>query len=62
MQSDREHVIVLSDWSFLHPHDIVAMLKKEGGVFNRQKSTLADPVRLPPFEAVEFPLGALWPD
>ncbi|EYD76083.1 hypothetical protein Rumeso_02272 [Rubellimicrobium mesophilum DSM 19309] len=21
-----------------------------------------DPVRLPPFEAVEFPLGALWPD
>ena len=40
---DREHVIVLSDWSFLHPHHgIFARLKQEGGFFNRQKSTLAD--------------------
>jgi CopA family copper-resistance protein len=54
IESDREHVIVLSDWSFIHPHNIVAMLKKEGGVFNRQKSTLADPVRLPPGEKAMF--------
>lgn len=39
---DREHVIVLSDWSFLHPHQIFTRLKQEGGFFNRQKLTLAD--------------------
>ena len=37
---DREHVIVLSDWSFFHPHQIIAKLKQEGGFFNRQKETL----------------------
>jgi CopA family copper-resistance protein len=39
---DREHVIVLSDWSFMHPHTIFSRLKQEGGLFNRQKLTLAD--------------------
>ena len=39
---DREHVLVLSDWSFLHPHTIFTRLKQEGGFFNRQKLTLAD--------------------
>lgn len=38
---DREHVLVLSDWSFLHPHRIVERLKQEAGYFNRQKQTLA---------------------
>jgi FtsP/CotA-like multicopper oxidase with cupredoxin domain len=38
---DREHVIVLSDWSFLHPHQLITRLKQEGGYFNRQKQTLA---------------------
>jgi CopA family copper-resistance protein len=38
---DREHVIVLSDWSFLHPHRIFSRLKQEGGFFNRQRNTLA---------------------
>ena len=37
---DREHVIVLSDWSFYHPHQIISRLKQEGGFFNRQKQTL----------------------
>ena len=37
---DREHVILLSDWSFLHPHQIFSWLKQEGGFFNRQKETL----------------------
>lgn len=40
--SDREHVIVLSDWSFMHPHTIFTRLKQEGGFFNRQKRTLMD--------------------
>jgi len=39
---DREHVIVLSDWSFMHPHTIFTRLKQEGGFFNRQKLTLMD--------------------
>jgi len=42
VQYDREHVIVLSDWSFLHPHLIFERLKQEGGFFNRQKLTLMD--------------------
>lgn len=38
---DREHVILLSDWTFLHPHQLMAKVKNEGGYFNRQKQTLA---------------------
>ena len=38
---DREHVLVLSDWSFLHPHEILAKLKKSPGYFNRQRTTLS---------------------
>lgn len=38
---DREHVIVLSDWSFLHPHQIVQKLRQQAGYFNRQRMTLA---------------------
>lgn len=38
---DREHVIVLSDWSWLHPHDILGRLKKSPGYFNQQKTTVA---------------------
>jgi CopA family copper-resistance protein len=39
--SDREHVIVLSDFSHLHPHMIMRKLKQQGGVFNHQKETVA---------------------
>lgn len=38
---DREHVIVLSDFSFIHPHDLFKKLKQAGGVFNYQKQTVA---------------------
>ena len=38
---NREHVLVLSDWSFLHPHEILDKLKKSPGYFNRQRTTLA---------------------
>lgn len=38
---DREHVIVLSDWSFTHPHMLMTKLKKAEGYFNHQKLTLA---------------------
>jgi CopA family copper-resistance protein len=38
---DREHVVVLSDYSFIHPHLLFKKLKQEGGVFNYQKQTIA---------------------
>ncbi len=38
---DREHVIVLSDHSFIHPHRLFQKLKQEAGVFNFQKQTIA---------------------
>jgi CopA family copper-resistance protein len=39
--SDREHVIVLSDFSFMHAHLIFERLKQRSDVFNRQPETLA---------------------
>jgi CopA family copper-resistance protein len=36
---DREHVIVLSDWSFMSEHQMIAKLKKESGYFNFQRRT-----------------------
>ena len=39
--SDREYCVVLSDWSFLHPHEIFRKLKAQPGYFNHQKQTLA---------------------
>ena len=38
---DREHVLVLSDWSFIDPGRIFNQLKQEGGHFNRQKLTVS---------------------
>lgn len=39
---DREHVVVLSDWTFQHPHQLITKLKQKGAYFNRQKQTLTD--------------------
>lgn len=41
VRSDREHVILLSDHSEMHPHLIFRRLKQQGGVFNYQRPTLA---------------------
>jgi CopA family copper-resistance protein len=41
VRSEREHVIVLSDWSPIHPHVLLKRLKQMGGYFNMQKQTLA---------------------
>lgn len=37
---DREHVIILSDWTFLHPHTVFDRMKQDSGFFNRRKMTL----------------------
>lgn len=39
---DREYVVVLSDWTFEDPHDIMANLKKGEGYYNFQKRTVQD--------------------
>ncbi len=41
VQYDREHVLVLSDWSFTHPHQIFENNRKMSGYYNRQKQTLS---------------------
>lgn len=38
---DREHIVLLSDWTFLHPHQVMAKLKQKGGYFNRNKQSLS---------------------
>jgi L-ascorbate oxidase len=38
---DREHVIVLSDWSPMHPHEQLRRLKLASGYFNHRKQTIA---------------------
>ncbi|MBV1692382.1 copper resistance system multicopper oxidase [Novosphingobium sp. G106] len=38
---DREHVILLADWSFTHPHELLRKLKVQPGYFNMQKQTLS---------------------
>lgn len=38
---EREHVVVLSDFSFMPPARILQKLKQDGGVFNYQQQTVA---------------------
>jgi len=42
MPSQRDHVILLSDWSFLPPAKIIDKLKKDAGYFNYQRRTPSD--------------------
>ena len=39
---DREHIVVLSDWTFEDPHRILAKLKKRPDYYNFQKRTVFD--------------------
>lgn len=41
VQYDREHVVVMSDHSFVHPARILRNLKLAPGYYNRQRQTLA---------------------
>lgn len=45
VSSDREYVLVLSDWSFLHAHKLFAKLKKNNEVYNFQQRTAQDLMR-----------------
>lgn len=37
---DREHVVVLSDFGFRHPHDLMRKLKAQAGYSNMQRQTV----------------------
>lgn len=39
---DREHTLVLSDWTFEEPHAVLGHLKTYGGYYNLQRRTLAN--------------------
>ncbi len=39
---DRDHVVMLSDWSFEQPEQILANLKKQAGYYNYQKRTVGE--------------------
>lgn len=39
---DREHVVVLSDWTFSDPHHLLAKLKKQSNFSNLQRQTLRE--------------------
>jgi CopA family copper-resistance protein len=41
VQFDREYVVMLSDFSFMHAHMIFDRMKQESGFFNYQKQTIA---------------------
>ncbi|WP_371256234.1 multicopper oxidase domain-containing protein, partial [Novosphingobium sp. B-7] len=40
-ETAREHVIMLHDWTDVHPHVLLKRLKQQGGFYNRQQQTLA---------------------
>lgn len=42
LQADREHVVVLSDWSDENPHRILEKLKKQGTYYNYHQRTVGD--------------------
>ena len=39
---DREHVLVLSDWTFENPYRVLSRLKKQPDAYNYQRRTVAD--------------------
>jgi len=45
VSADREHVVVLSDWSDESPEAIFATLKKNAHVYNRNRRTLGDALK-----------------
>jgi CopA family copper-resistance protein len=51
---DREHTVMLSDWTFENPYKILARLKKRANYYNYQRRTLGDFFR----DAGEQGLGA----
>ena len=58
VEHDREYVVMLSDWTFEDPNDVLAKLKKMSGYYNFQRRTLGDFFR----DASDRGLGATLSD
>ncbi|MCC6828111.1 MAG: copper resistance system multicopper oxidase [Novosphingobium sp.] len=41
ISADREHILMLADWSPIHPHEQMRKLKVAAGYFNRQRQDIA---------------------
>ncbi len=54
IEYEREYVVMLSDWTFEDPYDVLANLKKQAGYYNFQRRTLGDFFR----DAFDGGLGA----
>ena len=39
---DRDHIVMLSDWTFEDPHHVFSRLKKKSDAYNYQKRTVSD--------------------
>jgi CopA family copper-resistance protein len=52
---DRDYVVMLSDWTFEDPHDVMAKLKKMSDYYNYQQFTLTDL-----FAVDDLPAGDAW--
>ncbi|WP_262032432.1 multicopper oxidase domain-containing protein, partial [Microvirga sp. Mcv34] len=57
---DREHVVVLSDWSFMDPERIIVQLKQEQGHFNRNRLTVAGLFSNDPAQAMSLEERLRW--
>ena len=42
IRAEREHVVMLSDWTFEDPHDVIGNLKKYPGYYNLRRRTLGE--------------------
>lgn len=42
VEANREHVVVLSDWTFENPHRVMSRLKKQADYYNFQRRTVFD--------------------
>ena len=53
--AERDYVVMLSDWTFEDPHDVMAKLKKMSDYYNFQQFTLAQK-----FDTSELSSGEAW--
>ncbi|MEQ9641435.1 MAG: copper resistance system multicopper oxidase [Alphaproteobacteria bacterium] len=60
VEYDREHVVVLSDWSFMPPHTVMRKLKQQPDYFNRQELTIAGLLSDDPAQAMPLRERLMW--
>lgn len=55
VKAERDYVVMLSDWTFEDPHDVMAKLKKMSDYYNFQQFTMAEK-----FGTDELSAGSAW--